>query len=119
MMVNIIVSKVLAQFHSKSWNMTMKFIQNRRVPMVVASPTCHLEMAKSPITFLLLANLISGINANGSWTDYRMFNRMSIPVNYSELKINIIKEGPIDIERVKRTLCQTGRVKSRKPSITN
>ena len=69
--------------------------------------------------FLFPTNLISGTRANGSYRVCRMFKYSSIPVIVSGLTNEIIKAGMIAMERVKITLYQIGKVKSRNPSITN
>ena len=48
------------------WKIKTKFIRKRPVAKAEAGIHCHFEIANSFIMFGLAANLIVGINANGS-----------------------------------------------------
>lgn len=108
-------------YHAKSApsSKMKKFIKKRRVPKIEARIIYHLGRANGPIIFLSATNFINGTRANGSWMDCWMFRAESIFVSVSGLKKVTQIAGTIAIERVRRTLCQIGSVKSRNPSITN
>ena len=110
---------VALQDKSAPSNKRKKFMKKRRVPKTPAVITCHFGRANGPMIFLSATNFISGTSAKGSWTDCRMLRVESILVNVSGLKNVRLIAGTIAIERVRRTLCHIGSLKSRKPSMTN
>lgn len=109
-------------YHSNSKSLVKiitKFIRKRATPKMDANTVLHLEIANSPIINGLLANFMVGIRANGSWMLYRMLSQVSMPVRVPTSRKRTQRAGTIATALVKKTLCQTGSLKSRNPSITN
>lgn len=114
-----ITTRISYQIRAAPWKTITKFMRKRATPKVVAKQNWHFPIANSLIIFLSAANLISGTSAKGSWTDCRMLSQVSRLTSYSWPKKDTARAGKIAMDLVNRTLFQTGRVKSRKPSITN
>ena len=68
---------------------------------------------------LLEVNFNNGIKANGSYKLYNMFRYVSNSSKSESLIKATMMAGKIAIKRVTRTLFQTGRWISKKPSMTN
>lgn len=110
---------IVYQAKSAPSNKMKKFMKNRRVPKTEARMIYHLGRANGPIIFGSATNLINGTKANGSWIDCWILRAESMLVRVSGLKNVTQIAGTMAIERVRSTLYQIGRVKSRKPSMTN
>lgn len=104
---------------SEPFRRMKKFMKKSRNPKIEAIIICHLGRANGPIILASATNLISGTRAKGSCTDYKMFRAESMFVRVSGLKNVTQIAGTIAMDLVSSTLCQMGKVKSRKPSMTN
>lgn len=93
---------------SKSQKTITKFMIKSKTAKIIEKYTCHFGRAKTPITFSLAPNLMRGIRAKGSWTDWRMFSQVSIPVNSSGFKKITAIAGTMATDLVRSTLFQTG-----------
>jgi hypothetical protein len=102
-----------------SMKIITKFIMNRRKPKVLAKYRLFLDKANLPIISSLEQNFRVGIRAKGSYTLCRMLSQLSRSVRVELLKNTTPKAGRIAMALVIITLCHTGSLISKKPSITN
>lgn len=79
----------------------------------------HLGNANGPMIFGSATNFISGTRAKGSCTDCSILRVESIFVSAFAFKKVTQMAGMIAMKRVSSTRYQIGRVKFKKPSITN